>query len=42
MFLSDYLEIGEYFDEHGIFDPIMETDSHFFINIKKSEHTGVP
>ncbi len=42
MFLSDYLEIGEYFDEHGIFDPIMETDSHFFINIQRLKKVNTP
>ena len=42
MFLSDYLEIGGYFDEHGIFDPIMETDSHFFINIQRLKKVNTP
>lgn len=36
MFLTDYLgEYNDYFNENGIFDPIMETDSKFFINIQR-------
>ena len=42
MFLSDYLEVDEYFNEHGIFDPIMETDNHFFINIQRLKRVTTP
>lgn len=36
MFLTDYLgNYNDYFNENGIFDPIMETDSKFFINIQR-------
>lgn len=42
MFLSDYLDIDEYFDDNGIFDPIMETDSYFFINIQRLKKAETP
>lgn len=42
MFLSDYLEIGSYFEDNGIFDPIIETDSKFFINIQRLKKAETP
>lgn len=42
MFLSDHLGIGMYFDDNGIFDPIMETDSNFFINIQRLKKAETP
>ena len=42
MFLSDYLKIDKYFEEHGVFDPIMETDSYFFINIQRLKKAATP
>lgn len=35
MFLSDYLRNDKYFEENGVFDPVMEEDNHFFINIQR-------
>ena len=35
MFLSDYLGDDMYFEENGVFDPVMEEDNHFFINIQR-------
>ena len=42
MLLSDYLKIGYVLDENGIFDPILDEDSHFFINIQRLKKTTVP
>lgn len=42
MFLSDYLGIGSYFEDNGIFDPIIETDSKFFINIQRLKKAETP
>lgn len=42
MFLSDYLELDMSLDDSGIFDPILEEDSHFFINIQKLKKAETP
>ena len=42
MLLSDYLNLGSAFDEHGVFDPILDEDSHFFINLQRLKMTAVP
>lgn len=42
MLLSDYLGIGYTLDENGIFDPILNKDSHFFINLQRLKKTTVP
>lgn len=42
MFLSDYLEIDGYFEDQGVFDPVMETDSNFFINIQRLKKATTP
>lgn len=42
MLLSDYLKLGYTLDEHGVFDPILDEDSHFFINLQRLKKTTVP
>lgn len=42
MLLSDYLGIGNKLDENGIFDPILDEDSYFFINIQRLKKSTVP
>ena len=42
MLLSDYLKIGYMLDENGIFDPVLNEDSHFFINLQRLKNTTVP
>ena len=42
MLLSDYLGIGYELDENGIFDPVLDEDSHFFINLQRLKKTTVP
>ena len=42
MLLSDYLKIGYKLDENGIFDPVLDEDSHFFINLQRLKKTSVP
>lgn len=42
MLLSDYLKIGNKLDENGIFDPILDEDSHFFINLQRLKKSHVP
>ena len=42
MLLSDYLSLGSTFDVHGVFDPILDEDSHFFINLQRLKNTTVP
>lgn len=42
MLLSDYLKIGYMLDENGVFDPILDEDSHFFINLQRLKKTTVP
>lgn len=42
MLLSDYLGIGSSFDRHGVFDPVLDEDSHFFINLQRLKKTAVP
>ncbi len=42
MLLSDYLKIGSCLDENGIFDQVLEKDSHFFINLQRLKKTTVP
>lgn len=39
MLLSDYLGIGYELDENGIFDPVLDEDSHFFINLQRLKKT---
>ena len=42
MLLSDYICIGNKLDEKGIFDPVLNEDSHFFINLQRLKKTTVP
>lgn len=42
MFLSDYLKLDTQLDDRDIFDPIMETDSNFFINIQRLKKAETP
>lgn len=42
MLLSDYLHIGLKLDDLGVFDPDLEVDSHFFINLQRLKQTKVP
>ncbi len=42
MLLSDYLKIGYSLEEHGVFDLVLEEDSHFFINLQRLKKTTVP
>lgn len=41
MLLSDYLRIGDSLEEHGVFDLVLEEDSHFFINLQRLKKTTV-
>lgn len=41
MLLSDYLKIGYKLDEDGIFDPVLDEDSHFFINLQRLKKTSI-
>lgn len=42
LLLSDYLKIGYTLDENGVFDPVINEDSHFFINLQRLKKTTVP
>ena len=42
MLLSDYLKIEYKLDADGIFDPVLDEDSHFFINLQRLKKTVVP
>lgn len=42
MLLSDYLGIGNRLDKEGIFDPVLDEDSHFFINLQRLKKTAIP
>ena len=42
MLLSDYLNIRDKLEEGGTFDPVLDEDSHFFINLQRLKRTTVP
>ncbi len=42
MLLSDYLGLGDELDLRGVFDPIMNEDSNFFINLQRLKKTSIP
>lgn len=35
MLLSDYLSVDKSFEGIGVFDPVLDKDSHFFINLQR-------
>ena len=39
MLLSDYLQIGEALENVGVFDPVLDKDNAFFINIQRLKET---
>ena len=41
MLLSDYLHLDTELDEHGVFDPILNSDSFFFINLQRLKQTKI-
>ena len=42
MLLSDYLKIGEALENIGVFDPVLDKDNAFFINIQRLKETTTP
>lgn len=42
MLLSEYLNFNDEFDRNGIFDPVLDEDSHFFINLQRLKKTEIP
>ena len=42
MLLSDYLKIGEVLENIGVFDPVLDKDNAFFINIQRLKETTTP
>ena len=42
IFISDFLELGEALEERGVFDSIINRDSHFFINIFRLKKATTP
>ncbi len=42
MFLSDYLEFENELEEFGVFDPLLDKDSNFFINVVRLRKTTFP
>ena len=42
MLLSQILQIDKKLDEAGVFDPVLEKDSNFFINIQRLKQTDIP
>jgi hypothetical protein len=42
MFLSNYLGLGNDLEGNGVFDPILDKDSHFFINLQRLKNTSIP
>lgn len=42
MLLSDYLSLGDILDEKGVFDPVLNKDSHFFINLQRLKKATIP
>ena len=42
MLLSDYLQIGEALENVGVFDPVLDKDNAFFINIQRLKETTTP
>ena len=42
MLLSDYLSMNETFEGIGVFDPVLDKDSHFFINLQRLKKATTP
>lgn len=42
MLLSDYLKMGTELEKYGVFDPVIDEDSPFFINLQRLKKTKVP
>ena len=42
VFISDLFELDDELDQLGVFDAIITTDSHFFINLLRLKNTEVP
>ena len=41
-FISEFFELDDELDELGVFDSIMNKDSHFFINILRLKKSKTP
>lgn len=41
MILSDYLKIDYKLDDNGMFAPVLDEDSHFFINFQRLKKTRI-
>lgn len=42
MFISEYLNLTDELDEKGVFDALLDKDSHFFINVIRLKNATVP
>ena len=42
MLFSDYLSLGDELERENIFDPILDSDSHFFINLQRLKKASTP
>lgn len=42
MLLTEYLNTDIDFGKYGVFEPVIDRDSHFFINLQRLRHTKVP
>lgn len=42
MLLSEYLHLNNELKDSGVFDPVLDSDSHFFINLQRLKQTKVP
>lgn len=42
MLLSEYLGLESQLDKYGVFDPDLQEDSHFFINLQRLKQTTIP
>lgn len=39
MLLSDYIDVGKYFEDNGVFDPVLDNDNVFFYQHLKIENS---
>ena len=42
MLLTEYLNTDIDFGKYGVFEPVIDRDSHFFINLQRLRQTEVP